>query len=261
MLDRPRHRRWTPRTLVQDRSVAEQQMLEIAKAIGDDMKLLILDEPTAALDEAGVRGGCSPRSRSCASDGRRGRLHQPPAHEVFDSRRPGGRAARRHRRPGGAVPAESSEREVVAAMVGRTVEDFYPKETHSTDRVVLTSSGLAARPTSPTSTSQVHAGEVLGIGGVVGLRQGQPAASLFGLLPVTGGEIRLEDRVLRPAAAARRSRRDRLPDPRPPGRGPVPAAVGRRQRLAGHPRPVTTGRHGPPRRPSAGPRRDHADGA
>ena len=63
---------------------------------------------------------------------------------------------------------------------------------------MLTLSGLTSAGHFADVDLQVHAGEVVGIGGVEGCGKGSLLRSLYGLLPVTGGEIRLEDGVLRP---------------------------------------------------------------
>ena len=190
---------------MQDLSVPQQQMLAIAKAIGERANLLILDEPTAALDQAESEALFA-QVRRLRDEGVAIIYISHRLTEVFDLAdrvvvlRDGIVALE-------TVPAESSERAVVAAMVGRSVENFYPKEPHGTDRVVLTLSGLASAGHFADVDLQVHAGEVVGIGGVEGCGKGSLLRSLYGLLPVTGGEIRLEDGVLRPARRARRSRR------------------------------------------------------
>lgn len=96
-------------------------------------------------------------------------------------------------------PAMSTEREVVAAMVGRTVENFYPKEHNATDRVVLQLKGFSSTGRFSDVDLQVHAGEVLEIGGVQGCGKGSLLRSLYGLLAVSEGEALLDDVVFRPA--------------------------------------------------------------
>jgi ribose transport system ATP-binding protein len=185
-----------PTSLVQDLSVPQQQMLAIAKAIGERANLLILDEPTAALDQAESEAMFA-QVRRLRDEGVAVIYISHRLTEVFDLAdrvvvlRDGIVALE-------TVPAESSERAVVTAMVGRSVENFYPKESHGTDRAVLTLSGLTSAGHFAGVDLQVHAGEVVGIGGVEGCGKGSLLRSLYGLLPVTGGEIRLEDRVLRP---------------------------------------------------------------
>jgi ribose transport system ATP-binding protein len=182
---------------VKDLSVPEQQMLAIAKAIGEDASMIILDEPTAALDKTEVEAlfvqVCRLRDEGVAIIYISHRLN-----EVFSL------ADRLVVLRDGVValetePAKSTEREVVAAMVGRAVEKFYPKEQNATDRVVLQLKGFSSTGHFSDVDLQVHSGEVLGIGGVQGCGKGSLLRSLYGLLAVSGGEALLDDVVFRPS--------------------------------------------------------------
>ena len=186
----------SPRALVRDLSVPQQQMLAIAKAIGEDASLVIFDEPTAALDQ----------SESEALFAQVRRLREEGVAIVYISHRLTevfGLADRLVVLRDGVValettPAASSEREVVQAMVGRPVENFYPKEHNGTDHTVLQLRGLCSAGRFSDVDLQVHAGEVVGIGGVQGCGKGSLLRSLYGLLPVTGGEVQLDGAAFRP---------------------------------------------------------------
>lgn len=186
----------SPRALVRDLSVPQQQMLAIAKAIGEDASMVIFDEPTAALDQA--------ESEALFVQVRR--LREEGVAIVYISHRLTevfGLVDRLVVLRDGVValettPAKSSEREVVAAMVGRPVENFYPKEQHTTDHTVLQLKGLCSAGHFSDVDLQVRAGEVVGIGGVQGCGKGSLLRSLYGLLPVTGGAVQLEEVAFRP---------------------------------------------------------------
>jgi len=186
----------SPRALVRDLSVPQQQMLAIAKAIGEDASMVIFDEPTAALDQA--------ESEALFVQVRR--LREEGVAIVYISHRLTevfGLADRLVVLRDGVValettPEKSSEREVVAAMVGRPVENFYPKEEHATDHTVLQLKGLCSAGHFSDVDLQVCAGEVVGIGGVQGCGKGSLLRSIYGLLPVTGGEVQLERVAFRP---------------------------------------------------------------
>jgi len=190
-----------PRRPVSSLGVAEQQMLEIAKAIGHDVRVLLLDEPTAALDAhesqrlfAQVR---TLREQGVAIVYISHRLPEvfTLADRVVVLR--DGRVALE------GSPGELSEREVVAAMVGRTVADFYPKEHHVREAVVLGLSGLSSAGEFHDLNLQVHAGEVVGIGGVIGSGKGAVLRVLFGLLTRTAGTVTIEGEALQLSSPAR----------------------------------------------------------
>ena len=145
-------------------------------------------------------------------------------------------------------------------MVGRSVENFYPKESHGTDRVVLTLSGLTSAGHFADVDLQVHAGEVVGIGGVEGCGKGSLLRS-----PVRpAARDRRRDPSWRTAVLRLRSPRAAIatgvgyvtPDRQAEGLA-LQQSVSR-QRLAGHPRLASS----PPAWCAAGaergPRRDHA---
>ncbi len=184
------------RALVRELSVPQQQMLAIAKAIGEDASMVIFDEPTAALDQ----------SESEALFVQVRRLREEGVAIVYISHRLTevfGLVDRLVVLRDGVValettPVKSNEREVVAAMVGRPVENFYPKEQHATDHTVLQLKGLCSTGHFSDVDLQVCAGEVVGIGGVQGCGKGSLLRSLYGLLPITGGEVQLERVAFRP---------------------------------------------------------------
>jgi len=183
-----------PHALAETLSIGELQMLEIAKSMAHDTKLLILDEPTAALDEQESERlfaqVAAMRAEGIAIIYISHRLE-----EVFAL------SDRIIVLRNGTVALEGAtstltEREVVTAMVGKELDDFYPKEAHGTEKVVLALSSLASGTHFQDVTLTVKAGEVLGIGGVMGCGKGSLLRSLFGLLPVTAGTVSVNGEVI-----------------------------------------------------------------
>ncbi|KAB2371446.1 sugar ABC transporter ATP-binding protein [Actinomadura montaniterrae] len=175
--------------------VAERQMVEIAKAMTHKPRLLILDEPTAALDER--------ESERLFEQVRR--LREAGVTILYISHRldevfelsdrivvlRDGRVTL-DEPTGSLTPAR-----VVTAMVGDAVDDFYPKERNATDRVVLRVRGASGGDAFHGVDLDVRAGEVLGIGGVVGCGRGELLRALFGLHPLTAGTVTVDGEPVR----------------------------------------------------------------
>ena len=181
--------------------VAEQQMVEIAKAIGHHLNFIVLDEPTAALDDR--------ESEQLFEQVRR--LRSDGVGVVYISHRLDEVFALADRivvlRDGvvaltGAT-SELTPDQVVAAMVGRTVDDFYPKEANAREESpALEVSGLGLAGMFEDVSLSVRPGEVLGIGGVLGSGKGTLLRALFGLERIDRGTISVGGRTVRPGSPA-----------------------------------------------------------
>ena len=171
-------------------SVAQQQQLEIAKAISEDVQLLILDEPTAALDETESQF-LFDQVRRLRDEGVAIVYISHRLKEVFDLAdriavlRDGQVALNE-------MPGLLTETDVVTAMAGRSVEDLYPRHARPSDqpRLELVNAGVAGVFQDLDVT--VHAGEVVGIGGVAGSGKGDIPRAVFGLRRLTSGVVRLD---------------------------------------------------------------------
>jgi ABC-type sugar transport system ATPase subunit len=167
--------------------VAERQLVEIAKAMTHKLNLLILDEPTAALDDR----------ESARLFQQVERLREAGVSVIYISHRldevfqladrivvlRDGRVTLDQPR------AKLDPAQVVTAMVGNAVDDFYPKERNATDEIILEVRDARHASDFTSIDLDVRAGEVLGIGGVVGCGRSALLRALFGLQPLTGGSI------------------------------------------------------------------------
>jgi ribose transport system ATP-binding protein len=183
-----------PATPVGRLSVAARQQVEIAKALSLDARILILDEPTAALggEEVdrlfGLIGDL--RSHGVAFIYVSHRLAEVP--EVGDRvvvLRDGKRVASWDRAD---VPVE----QLIEAMVGRTVDQVYPEPPAPQADEVLRVEGLSRRGAFSDVSFTVQRGEVLGVAGLVGAGRTRLARALFGADPAEGGRILLEGEPL-----------------------------------------------------------------
>ena len=248
-----------PRRPARGLSIADQQIIEIAKAISLDASLLVMDEPTAALSGVEV-DRLFAVARSLRDEGRALVFISHRFDEVFDlcdtvTVMRDGAYVGTHASPTPPSPA------LVAQMVGREVGDLFPKTAAEIGEVVLEVEGLRPPGTFTDVSFQVRAGEIVGLAGLVGAGRSEIARAVFGV-----------DRYDRRQRPARRPGRCRAGRPargdqgrhRVRPRGPPPAGPGRRQlggpqRRRRHPRQALHGRaadHRAPRtRPSArGPR-------
>jgi rhamnose transport system ATP-binding protein len=182
-------------------SMPEQQIVEIAKAIGARAKILILDEPTASLTDREVK-----RLFQVIAT-----LRAEGAGIVYISHRIEEIAAIADRvtilRDGETIAtcdAKSLSRaELIRMMVGREIEAIFPKRAVPIGEVALEVRNLRSRAAGIRGVSlEVRAGEILGLSGLVGSGRTQLAETIFGLTPAESGEIRLRGRTVRISSPA-----------------------------------------------------------
>ncbi len=182
--------------LVESLSMPEQQMVEIAKAIGSDARIVIMDEPTASLSAREVERLFSVIAR----------LRQDGAGIIYISHRLEEIAAVADRvtvlrdgetiatRPAGDV----TRAELIRLMVGRDLAAVFPKRAVPLGSVALEVRNLTHRGSGVHDVSlAVRSGEILGIGGLVGSGRTQLAEVLFGLQPAHAGEISMRGQPVR----------------------------------------------------------------
>ncbi len=179
-----------PRRLVETLSMPEQQMVEIAKAIGADARVVIMDEPTASLTDREVDALLAVVRR--LRDRGVGIIYiSHRLDEVFSI------ADRitvlRDGRTVGTLEANGIDRaQVVRMMVGRELSAVFPKREVAIGGPALELRAVAHRASGIRDVSfTVHSGEIFGIAGLVGSGRTELAEVLFGLRPADGGEILL----------------------------------------------------------------------
>ena len=192
-----------PARTVATLSMAEQQIVEIAKAIGANARVLILDEPTASLTEREVERLF--RVIRTLRDGGNGIIYISHRLEEIASiadrvtvLRDGQSIATRDLR-------EVEPAELIRLMVGRDIAAVFPKREVPIGDVVLEVRGLQSATVRDVSFS-VRRGEILGLAGLMGAGRTELAETLFGLTPADRGEILLRGRAVRiqsPADAIR----------------------------------------------------------
>jgi len=182
-----------PETRVSRLSIAERQLVEIARAIAVGARVLVLDEPTSSLARDDIAHLFSLVRRLKAQG--LGIIYI--SHFLEEVRALSDRftVLRDGRSVGSGITAEVSEEQIVTLMVGRSVEELYPRSTRAAGEVVLELAGLAGRPKPEDASLTLRRGEVLGIAGLIGAGRTELLRTIFGLDPVRSGKIRLKAHV------------------------------------------------------------------
>ncbi len=184
-----------PGRLVSSLTVAEQQRVEIAKALAIEAKVLILDEPTATLAEKEI-DGLFEVIQDLAS---RGIAILYISHRLDEIFRIANRVTvMRDGKVVDTVPAsELDEEKLVRLMVGREVGNLYPKPESEIGEVVLRVSGISRGTVLQDCSFVVRSGEILGFAGLVGAGRTELARAIFGADPVDSGAVELEGEEVR----------------------------------------------------------------
>ncbi|MFJ5226313.1 sugar ABC transporter ATP-binding protein [Streptomyces sp. NPDC088400] len=189
--------RTRPHALVRELGIAQLQMVEIAKALSLDARVLIMDEPTAVLTSDEV-DNLFRIVRTLREDGV-GIVFI--THHLKEIAALGDRVTvLRDGRSVGRVPASTPEDELVRLMVGRGIEQQYPRRTTETKgtggageagTALLTVSGLTRQGAFHDVDFEVRAGEVVGIAGLVGAGRTEVVRAVFGADRYDTGTVRV----------------------------------------------------------------------
>ena len=175
-------------------SVANRQMVEIAKAVSYDSDVLIMDEPTSALTDREAER-LFEIIRGLRSQGKGIVYISHKINEIFeiadelsvfrDGHYVGTRSA-----------TDITRNEIIHMMVGREVSQMFPKEEVEPGEVLLSVTDLGLEGVFSDVSFELHAGEILGFSGLVGSGRSNVAEALFGVTPATSGEIRIHGRAI-----------------------------------------------------------------
>lgn len=188
--------RLDPRMRVSSLSRAECQMVEIAKAIVTDPRVLIFDEPTASLTETETAALFSLIARLKS----RGVGMIYITHRIEEIARIGDRVTvMRDGQFIETLDARTATRtELVESMTGRKFGNFYPKINFTPGGEVLAIEGLATLDGRVRDASlTIRSGEIVGLAGLVGCGKSEIGRACFGLEPLTAGTIRFCGETLR----------------------------------------------------------------
>ncbi|WP_319469038.1 sugar ABC transporter ATP-binding protein [uncultured Trichococcus sp.] len=179
---------------VKNLSVGQQQMIEIAKSLLSDGEVIIMDEPTAALTEREIEV----LFRIIQN------LKQKNVAIIYISHRMEEIFKISDRitvmRDGVSVDtkrtADTTNDEVVRKMVGRDLADYYPAKTSTIGPIVFEAKNLSSERKFQDVSFQVKSGEIVGFSGLMGAGRTEIMRSIFGIDPLDGGEMYLEDKKI-----------------------------------------------------------------
>ncbi|MFI0541794.1 sugar ABC transporter ATP-binding protein [Streptomyces sp. WSLK1-3] len=184
----------SPRARVRELGIARLQMVEIAKALSLDARVLIMDEPTAVLTSGEVDKLFAIVRR--LREGGVGIVFI--THHLEEIAALGDRVTvLRDGKSVGQVPAATPEDELVRLMVGRSIEQQYPRERGDTGAALLKVEGLTRDGVFHDIGFEVHAGEVVGIAGLVGAGRTEVVRAVFGADPYDKGTVKVSGSALR----------------------------------------------------------------
>jgi ribose transport system ATP-binding protein len=184
-----------PTTTVADLSIAQRQMVEVAKALSLNADIIVMDEPTSALSER----------ETDTLFGLMRALRKQGVTIIFISHRIEEILAVADRvtvlRDGqlvGVAPiSEVDMGQVVRLMVGRDLGELYPKEEVPRQEMVLRVKGLSRGDELHDVDLELYKGEILGLAGLVGAGRTQLARAIFGIDPIEQGEIWMDSQKVK----------------------------------------------------------------
>ena len=178
-----------PKTLMVHLTVAQMQMVEIAKAVSYNAKLIIMDEPSASLTEREEQQLFA-IIRRLKAEGRSIIYISHRLEEIFEVADTV-TVFRDGTNVGEAAVKDITTEQLIAMMVGRPMDDMFPKLETDKEGVVLEVKGLSHHKYFKNVSFQVRKGEILGFAGLVGAGRTEVMETIFGIRPHTEGQIYL----------------------------------------------------------------------
>jgi ribose transport system ATP-binding protein len=189
MLELLEHPDIRPGAIAGELSVGAQQLVEVARALVSDSKVLIFDEPTSSLTERDSLRLFTLIDRLRA----RGLAIVYISHFLEEVKRVAQRytVLRDGRTVGTGEMEGVSQAEIIEKMVGRSLSELFPRVEKTRGEAVLDLSGLVGRRLPERADLTLHRGEVLGIAGLVGAGRTELLRAVFGLDPVRAGKVKV----------------------------------------------------------------------
>ncbi|AEE95342.1 sugar ABC transporter ATP-binding protein [Mahella australiensis] len=184
----------SPKKQLRKLNVGEQQIVEIAKALSLNCKLLILDEPTSSLTENEVEI-LFRLLRSLKSQDISVLYISHRLQEIFDLcdrvtvLRDGHYIMTR-------LVSEVTENDLIVSMVGRNIDAMYPDKSEERGQLILKISDLSHADDFKNVEFELYKGEILGFAGLIGAGRSEMARAICGIDPKDSGEVYVYDQKL-----------------------------------------------------------------
>ncbi|PRY19674.1 monosaccharide ABC transporter ATP-binding protein (CUT2 family) [Aliiruegeria haliotis] len=188
--------RFPPDLPVRKLGPAQQQLVQILKALSRDLRILVMDEPTAALTQREIEH-LFELVRTFRKDGIAIIYISHRLEEILEIGdravilRDGAFAAERK-------ISETTEAQLIADMVGRNLDGKVSKKSHTGDKVVLSVEGLSSKGLFSDVSFDLREGEVLGLSGLVGAGRSDLLSCLFGATRRSAGTVRMDGAEIHP---------------------------------------------------------------
>jgi ribose transport system ATP-binding protein len=192
----------SPQAIVGRQSVATQQLIEIARALASQARIILFDEPTSSLPQADVLRLFSIIAK-LKSQGL-GIVYI--SHFLEEVREVADRycVLRDGQQVGQGELKSVSDAQIISLMVGRDVRELYPKVPHEIGEVAIDIRHLSGRYAPRDVSLQLRRGEIFGLAGLVGAGRSKLLRCLMGLEGQTAGSVQMGGRSLPSSVRARR---------------------------------------------------------
>lgn len=174
-------------TLVKDLTIAQQQMVEIVKAVSYNSKILVMDEPTSSISDKEVAGLFEiMRTLTAKGVGIVYISHKMSELEEICDRVT---VMRDGEYVGTKVVKETTKDELIAMMVGRELTNYYTRDYLEPGEEILRCEHISDGEMVQDASFKVHRGEIIGFAGLVGAGRSEAMKAVFGLTPGSKGDV------------------------------------------------------------------------
>jgi len=179
-----------PEARVQELNLGARQIVEVARALVTDASVIVMDEPTSSLTAADTDRLFRVVERLAA----RGRAVIYISHFLEEVQRLAHNftVLRDGKRTGGGAVSDTSLSDLIEMMVGRQIDQLFPRADRTRGEAVLVVEGLHGHPLPAGLSFRLHRGEILGIAGLVGAGRTEMLRAVYALDPVRSGAVKVK---------------------------------------------------------------------